>query len=143
MSAGFWKRNEKVVMTLLLLILAPTFAATGAMFFFFGERQVLRSDAMEVYGNTLTVQDRTIAQKELREISQVMAKRSYGPFYRQQTLMTLEDYIVLRGMADRLGRQHPFWVCAHHHSRVCGPYYGWTGRFNGVYPHHEGPLAMV
>ena len=103
MSAGFWKRNEKVVMTLLLLILAPTFAATGAMFFFFGERQVLRSDAMEVFGNTLTVQDRTIAQKELREISQVMAKRSYGPFYRQQTLMTLEDYIVLRGMADRLG----------------------------------------
>ena len=35
MSTGFFKSNEKVIMTLLLLILAPTFAATGLVESFF------------------------------------------------------------------------------------------------------------
>ena len=52
MSTGFFKRNERVVMTLLLILIAPTFAATGLISWWAGNAAAVAS--YEINGETVS-----------------------------------------------------------------------------------------
>ncbi len=80
MSAGFWKRNEKVVMTLLLLVLAPAFGLTGIMTLVMSQGQQEGIEIYEIFGEKITVKELKIAQESLASQKVAGALRSVGPF---------------------------------------------------------------
>ncbi|OUU20116.1 MAG: hypothetical protein CBC13_11560 [Planctomycetia bacterium TMED53] len=97
MSTGFFKSNEKVIMTLLLLILAPTFAATGLVESFF---TAANSEAYVVFGETVDVDTFVKTRRSLSEALWVNNIRRFGPYaannLRRFQSATVDD--VLRHM---------------------------------------------
>ncbi|HCW43799.1 MAG: hypothetical protein H8E43_01205 [Planctomycetia bacterium] len=77
MSTGFFKSNEKVIMTLLLLILAPTFAATGLIQSFF---EGGNPDSYVVFGESIDAETFIEARRGLSEALWVNNIRRFGPY---------------------------------------------------------------
>ena len=77
MSTGFFKSNEKVIMTLLLLILAPTFAATGLVESFFSGGN---PDYYVVFGESVDAESFLENRRELSEALWINSIRRFGPY---------------------------------------------------------------
>ena len=111
MSAGFWKRNEKIIMTLLLLVLAPAFAFTGIMTWWLTQGRQEGQAVYRIHGDKYTLRDFNHARDELARRNQVSLMRQYGPFAFPPYNRTgaTEDatlsYLMRRGEIDQLGIQ--------------------------------------
>ena len=77
MSTGFFKSNEKVIMTLLLLILAPTFAATGLVESFFSGGN---PDYYVVFGESVDAESFLKNRRQLSEALWINSIRRFGPY---------------------------------------------------------------
>jgi len=107
MASGFWKSNEKVVMTLLLLILAPTFAASGVMYWWFTDGRQMKTKVYALYGGEISIQDLNLTKERVEKQLTVRAMRLYGPFgsYRGVSDQRALDTLKLEHLADELGLQ--------------------------------------
>ncbi|MEC9477472.1 MAG: SurA N-terminal domain-containing protein [Planctomycetota bacterium] len=107
MSTGFFKRNEKVVMTLLLLFIAPTFAATGLVGWW--ARNATTNASYEINGQTVSAQDFIEKRMELSESLWLSNVRRYGPYaartdrFRQATVDDVLKQFVFEHEIDRVG----------------------------------------
>lgn len=77
MSTGFFKSNEKVIMTLLLLILAPTFAATGLVESFFSGGN---PNYYVVFGENIDAETFLKNRRNISEARWINGFRRFGPF---------------------------------------------------------------
>jgi len=107
MSAGFLKRNEKVLMTLLLLVLAPMFAFTGIMTWWFTQGRQLGKGVYRIHGRTYSSKEFAERGEELSRIRRVNAARSFGPYFDARrsgaTELNTLDYLVQLHQLDELG----------------------------------------
>ena len=78
MSTGFFKRNEKVMLTLLLLFIAPTFAATGM--FAWWARNSTTEARYEINGETISAPTFLEKRMELSETLWLQSVRRFGPY---------------------------------------------------------------
>jgi len=107
MSAGFLKRNEKVLMTLLLLVLAPAFAFTGIMTWWFTQGRKLGEGVYRIHGRTYSAKEFEERSEELARIRRVNAARAFGPFYDARrtgaTDPLTREYLIQLHQLDELG----------------------------------------
>lgn len=73
MSQGFFQRNQKLMMTVLLVIIAPSFAFTGLMTSVM--QSSLSGSAYRVFGDTLTFQELFRHKQELRNMMVALRAR--------------------------------------------------------------------
>jgi hypothetical protein len=78
MSTGFFKRNERVVMTLLLLLIAPTFAFTGLLTWWLGNSSAVAS--YEINGETVSTEKFVETRRELSKSLWLQNVRRFGVF---------------------------------------------------------------
>jgi hypothetical protein len=81
MSTGFFKRNERVVMTLLLILIAPTFAATGLVSWWAGNSAAVAS--YEINGETVSTDKFVETRRELSKSLWLQSVRRFGVFTAQ------------------------------------------------------------
>lgn len=107
MSTGFFKRNEKVMMTLLLLLIAPTFAATGLVSWWAGNAG--SSASYVINGQTVTAQDFIEKRMELSETLWLQNVLRFGPYaarsdrFRQATVDDVLRQFVYENEILRVG----------------------------------------
>ncbi|MBT5737650.1 MAG: hypothetical protein HN891_03040 [Planctomycetes bacterium] len=107
MSTGFFKRNERVVMTLLLLLIAPTFAATGLISWW--ARDASATASYEINGETVTTQDFSEKRRELSKTLWLNNVRRFGWWgaradrYRQATVDDVLKQLVFEDEITRMG----------------------------------------
>ncbi|MGE4618613.1 MAG: hypothetical protein AAEJ04_02250 [Planctomycetota bacterium] len=107
MSTGFFKRNEKVVMTLLLLLIAPTFAATGLVSWW--ARNASTEASYEICGDTVTAQAFIEKRMELSETLWLQNVLRFGPYaaradrFRQATVDDVLKQFVFEHEINRVG----------------------------------------
>ncbi len=104
MSTGFFKSNEKVIMTLLLLILAPTFAATGLVESFFGSGN---PDYYVVFGENIDAETFLKNRRSISEGLWTSSFRRFGPYSNRSRYGSARADDVLGQMVlnhDRLAR---------------------------------------
>jgi hypothetical protein len=107
MSTGFFKRNERVVMTLLLLLIAPTFAATGLISWW--ARDASATASYEINGETVTIQDFSEKRRELSKTLWLNNVRRFGWWgaradrYRQATVDDVLKQLVFEDEITRIG----------------------------------------
>ncbi|HIG04597.1 MAG TPA: hypothetical protein EYQ08_02560, partial [Planctomycetes bacterium] len=107
MSTGFFKRNERVVMTLLLLLIAPTFAATGLISWW--ARDASATASYEINGETVTTQDFNEKRRELSKTLWLNNVRRFGWWgsrqerYRQATVDDVLKQLVFEDEITRMG----------------------------------------
>ncbi|HIG05274.1 MAG TPA: hypothetical protein EYQ08_06045, partial [Planctomycetes bacterium] len=106
-STGFFKRNERVVMTLLLLLIAPTFAATGLISWW--ARNASATASYEINGETVTIQDFSEKRRELSKTLWLTKVRRIGWWgsrqdrYRQATVDDVLKQLVFEDEITRMG----------------------------------------
>lgn len=107
MAAGFFKRNEKVLMTLLLLVLAPAFAFTGIMTWYLTQGRYEGKAKYEIGGRKYSWAEIDEIRDELSDQVRVNAARSFGPFFDRRRALATEggtlEYILQREEVDQLG----------------------------------------
>ena len=110
MSEGFWKRNEKIIMTGLLLVLAPAFAFTTIMTWWLTEGRQQGMTIATMRGEKVSNKDYIVAREELVEILVAQQLRGLGPIgfppYSRVPgagEQMVQNYIVGRAEADRMG----------------------------------------
>ena len=81
MSTGFFKRNERVVMTLLLILIAPTFAATGLVSWWAGNSAAVAS--YEINGETVSTDKFVETRRKLSKSLWLQSVRRFGVFTAQ------------------------------------------------------------
>ncbi|MEE2882103.1 MAG: SurA N-terminal domain-containing protein [Planctomycetota bacterium] len=107
MSTGFFKRNEKVMMTILLALIAPTFAATGLVTWY--SNNSTTNASYEINGQTITSQDFFEKRMELSETLWLQNVRRFGPYaartdrFRQATVDDVLKQFVLEHEITRVG----------------------------------------
>ena len=107
MSTGFFKRNEKVMMTILLLFIAPTFAATGLFSWY--ARNSATGGRYEINGQTVTANNFIEKRMELSETLWLQNVRRFGPFgarsdrFQQATVDDVLRQFVYEHEIDRVG----------------------------------------
>jgi hypothetical protein len=105
MAPGFLKRNEKVLMTLLLLVLAPAFAFTGIMTWYFTQGRQNAQPVYRIFERTYSQAEWTAPVDERSNQWHVNAARRFGPFYRRvvATEPAALEYLMRLHEIDRLG----------------------------------------
>lgn len=105
MSAGFFKRNEKVLMTLLLLVLAPAFAFTGIMTWYLTQGRLDAEAVYEIFGSNYSRAKFIELSDERGRQTMVNGARSYGPYFRppKATEPQALEYIMQLHEIERLG----------------------------------------
>ena len=107
MSTGFFKRNEKVMMTILLLFIAPTFAATGL--FSWWARNSTTEATYEINGQTISAPKFIEKRMELSETLWLQGVRRFGPYragfdrFQQATVDDVLRQFVYEHEIDRVG----------------------------------------
>ncbi|MDE0959911.1 MAG: SurA N-terminal domain-containing protein [Planctomycetota bacterium] len=154
MSTGFFKRNERVVMTLLLLFIAPTFAATGLISWY--ARDASATASYEINGEDVTRTDFDEKRRELSKTLWLNNVRRFGWWgaradrYRQATVddvlkqLVFEDEIIRRGIEpsdqskDQAVRDAILdvstWYTVMQNARWVGTYQERTPEFNSIRP---------
>ncbi|MGE4612995.1 MAG: hypothetical protein AAEJ46_01450 [Planctomycetota bacterium] len=107
MSTGFFKRNERVVMTLLLILIAPTFAATGLVSWWAGNSAAVAS--YEINGETVSTDKFVETRRELSKSLWLQNVRRFGVFaarsdrFRLATVPDVLKQLVFEDEIVRLG----------------------------------------
>ncbi len=107
MSTGFFKRNERVVMTLLLILIAPTFAATGLISWWAGNAAAVAS--YEINGETVSSETFVETRRQLSKSLWLQNVRRFGWWaartdrYRQATQDDVLKQLVFEDEISRLG----------------------------------------
>ncbi len=107
MSTGFFKRNERVVMTLLLLLIAPTFAATGLVSWWATNSAAVAS--YEINGETVSTEKFVETRRELSKSLWLQNVRRFGWWaarsdrFRQAKVPDVLKQLVYEDEIARLG----------------------------------------
>ena len=107
MSTGFFKRNERVVMTLLLLLIAPTFAFTGLLTWWLGNTAA--QAYYEINGETVSRDKFVETRDELSKSIWLGRVRRFGVFtaradrFRQAKVPDVLKQLVYEDEIARLG----------------------------------------
>ncbi|MFQ5654049.1 MAG: hypothetical protein ACE5GW_04885, partial [Planctomycetota bacterium] len=78
MAPGFVKRNEKLLMVLLLTLIAPSFAFTGVMSWYFSYKG--GAPLYEVFGETIGREDFRKLRQKMANYQKITLLRQWGPY---------------------------------------------------------------